>query len=129
MDIKTIIMDSYTAYAARDLEGATKPFADNVKFDWPVNESTSKYCGCSNGKQAFIDRLKQLASDFEFIDVRVEEIITDKNKAASRIELELKNYRTGKTIINKSSHFWEFENDKCVSLIEYYDSALVNSVL
>ncbi|MEM7302506.1 MAG: nuclear transport factor 2 family protein [Pseudomonadota bacterium] len=55
------------------------------------------------------------------------DLIVEENKAAARVEMKLKSNATGEVFTAKSGHFWRFEKDECVELIEYHDSALVEA--
>ena len=127
MSIRQQIADCYAAYAARDIEGTMALFADNVCFDWPTSPDQARWSGCSEGRDAMIERLGSLASQFDFLDVQLIDLIVDGDKAAARVAMTLRNKNTGAEFTNQSGHFWRFENDKCVELTEYYDTALVNA--
>ncbi|MEM7067416.1 MAG: nuclear transport factor 2 family protein [Pseudomonadota bacterium] len=127
MNIREQIQECYAAYAARDLEGTMKPFADNVCFEWTADSKHSKFSGCSNGREKMIERLAILAEQFEFLEVKLLDLIVEGNKAAARIEMKLKSNQTGEEFTNHSGHFWQFEDGVCTEFAEYYDTALVGA--
>jgi ketosteroid isomerase-like protein len=127
MSIRQQIEECYSAYASRDFEGTMAPFADNVCFEWPASPDQAKWSGCCEGREAMINQLGRLANQFDFLDVQLIDLIVDGSKAAARVAMKLRNRNTGAEFTNQSGHFWRFENDKCVELIEYYDSALVSA--
>ena len=125
MSIRQMIEDTYAAYRTRDLEGTMKAFADTVEYDWPVDSETGHWAGRCRGRDAFIKRLEDLAETFEFLDVKVIDILVDGNKAASRVAITVRSKKTGAELTNHSGHFWRFEGGACVEFCEYYDSALI----
>ena len=127
MSVRKVIEACYQAYGKRDFDGTMLPFSDDVKFDWPANPSQSKRNGCCTGKQAMIDRLADLAQEFEYLDVRLHSLIVDGDHAAARVSMKLKQKETGAEFTNQSAHFWTFEEGRCVELTEYYDTALLKA--
>jgi ketosteroid isomerase-like protein len=127
MSIRQQIQDCYAAYADRDLEGTMKPFADNICFEWTANPDHARFSGCSNGREDMIKRLTALANQFEFLEVKLLDLIVEGDRAAARIEMRMKSNHTGVEFTNHSGHFWRFEDGSCTEFIEYYDTALVSA--
>ena len=127
MSIRQQIQNCYAAYAARDLEGTMKPFAEDVCFDWPADPNHSKFSGCSNGRDKMIERLSTIADQFDFLDVKLRDLVVEGNKAAVRVEMTLKSKKTGAKFTAHSGHFWRFKGSECVELTEYFDTALVGA--
>ncbi len=129
MSIRSEIEQCYAAYANLDLPGAMSIFADNIKFDWPQNGAPEQFCGCCEGLEAMEQRLMALAEAFDYEAVNTKDILVDGNKAACQLSMKLRSKTTGETALIHTVHFWQFENGKCVEFTEYYDTALLDSLL
>jgi hypothetical protein len=71
-----------------------------ICFDWPTSLEHARWCGCSEGRDAMIERLGSLASQFDFLDVQLIDLIVDGDKAAARVAMTLRNKNTGAEFTN-----------------------------
>ena len=115
----------YTAYAARDIDGALSNCTDSMCFVWNANDALEPYCGECHGKAAFLEKLQTIDTEWEVIKYAPVEIICEGNSAAARVRIEYRNKSTGKTLETELGHFWQIEDGQAAKLIEFYDTATV----
>ncbi len=125
MSIREKITQIYLDYENRDLESVLGAIPDNFCFEWPVDKEHARYSGVCNNKQELVTQLTDLEENFEFHRYSPTNIIVEGNKAAAQIHLKLTSHKTGETFEATVAHFWTFENDEPVKLLEYMDTALI----
>lgn len=119
----------YQDYAARDIAGALTHCADDICFQWIAEPSQSRYAGTCAGKDAFLARLMQLDSDFEYLSFEATAILADGDRVAAETRMRLRRRTTDEEIEVNAADFWLFRDGKPVEMREYYDTALIASVL
>lgn len=123
-----VVKSLYDAYAKRDIKGALDHCANDVVFHW-VAEPEARYTGVANGKQEFLARLMMLDRDFDYQSYVPVEIIDGGDKVAAQVEIHLVHKETGRKLFARTANFWTLRDGKVVKMIEYYDTALVASVI
>ena len=118
----------YRSYAARDLVGALALCSDDFRFCWPVDPGQARRCGVSNGKAGFAERLEGLAEDFVYRSFTPLDIVDGGDEAAAQVEIEMTHKATGRDFRMRVAQFWTFRDGQAVELVEYYDTALVQSL-
>ncbi len=118
-----IITRIYPAYARREIEAGLDHFHDGVCFVWNIDRSALPDGSVCHGKPAFVDRLQQLAADWQFDRYEFVDAFSEGDRAASRVALEVTSRRTGKTGVTELGHYWTFRDGKVSKLIEFFDTA------
>jgi ketosteroid isomerase-like protein len=124
-----VIRQLYDAYAKRDIEGALAHCSDDVDFHWIAEPAQTQYAGYCKGKQAFLDRLLALDKDFEYRKFIPVDWVENGDRVAVQVEIHLTRRTTGQELVMRTADFWTVEDGRAVKMIEYYDTALANSVL
>jgi ketosteroid isomerase-like protein len=124
-----IIRQLYDAYAKRDIDSALSHCRDDIDFYWIAEPDNTRYAGYCKGKQAFLDRLLSLDKDFEYRKFVPVDWVESGDRVAAQVEIHLTRRTTGKEVVMHTADFWTVENGKVVKMVEYYDTALANSVL
>ncbi len=127
MSIRESIERIYADYSERNIEKVLDALADDFLFEWPYDQKVTKLSGSRRGKLEFAEQLKDLASKFEFNSFRASNIVVEGARAAAQVRVNLTSSKTGDTFNTTLLHFWFFENDIPVQLMEYMDTALISA--
>ena len=125
MSLKSVVEQIYQDYEDRNLQNVVDALPDEFCFEWPVNSGNHRYMGVCEGKQAFVDKMDEVAKDFEFHAYRPSKIVVDGETVAAQIQVALTSVHSGQKIDMQAAHFWTFKQGKPVKLTEYFDSALI----
>lgn len=128
MSNSDIVKEIYAAYARRDLDAALEHCADDFTFTWPADPSQSHYSGCCNGKRKFADVLADLDGQVHFLDVQASDFVEQGERVAVRVSMHMRSKSGGRDVTSHNAHFWKFRDGQAVELVEYYDTALINSL-
>lgn len=123
---ENIVKRFIDAYAARDLEAASTHLADNAVFTWPARPELVPYAGTAQGKDAFMQRLRDLDDLFEIHEYRPIEVVSNGKRVASRVHVRATGKGLKRTGEIELGQFWKVENGKVVELVEYFDTAAAN---
>lgn len=72
-----------------------------------------------------IDRMKILADNFEYLDVSLEELLVDGDRAAARVVMRLRCKAGGDPFELTCCHFWRVADGNCSELTEVYDTGIM----
>jgi ketosteroid isomerase-like protein len=125
MSIRGTVDQIYRDYENRNIEGIFAAIPDDFCFEWPFDAKFARYTGVCNCKKDLFGKLEDLANNFEFNSYAATNIIVEDNKVAAQVELNLTSKKTGETFDATIAHFWTFEDEKPISLIEYMDTAMM----
>ena len=125
MSISETIEQLYRDYENRNLEGIFAAIPDDFCFEWPFDPKLTRYNGMCNCKEDLLTKLEDMANNFKFNSYAATNIIVEGDKAAAQVELNLTSKKTGETFDATIAHFWTFEDEKPISLVEYMDTALM----
>jgi hypothetical protein len=124
-----LVAQIYREYARRDIDSVMQYFAEDAVFHWNADAEPARYCGSCRGRAAIRERLMSLAGDFEYLSFHPFDLIDGGDRIAAQVEMRLRRSTTGEEFVLRSAHFWVVEEGQAVSLAEYYDTALVASIL
>jgi hypothetical protein len=71
--------------------------------------------------KAAIDRLRAIASEFDFIKFDTNSLITDTARAAAEIPVHYRHRGTGLPLQSTFVNFWTFQDNRPIKLVEYHD--------
>ena len=130
MQSADIVHRFYADYRKRDIDAAVALVADDVNFDWKVGaDHIKEYTGSVVGKQAFHDRLKALAAEFDYVGIDVVDVVASEDRAAVQLSLTMRHRKSQREFVMPVADFWTFRDGKAVEFAEYYDTALAQSIL
>lgn len=125
MDNRKLIEDMYAAYDRGDQNTVLDALDDALVFTWPTESSLTKLSGSVQGKSSFLERIKELHDEFEYLSFKPIDILVDGDRAAVRVQMQLKRRDNGRPLDTHAAHFLTLRNGKVAELIEYFDTALV----
>jgi len=125
MDIQQMITRLYHDYEARNLDSVMNALPEDFCFEWPFDPNTARYSGICRNKRELVEKLSDLAANFQFNAYRATSILVDGDRAAAQVQLDLTSIKTGDRFSARIAHFWLFENGVPVHLVEYMDTALM----
>ena len=125
MNIEQKVAQIYLDYKNRNLTGALDKLPDDFCFEWPFDSKFARYAGVCKNKKEFLSQLEELAVHFEFNNYSASNIIVEGNRAAAQVDLNMTSKKTGDRFDATIAHFWTFENNEPVRLVEYMDTALM----
>jgi ketosteroid isomerase-like protein len=127
MDIRHAITQLYRDYESRNLDKVLNGLPDDFRFEWPFDPTTARYSGICHTKKELLERLKDIAENFQFNAYRATNILVDGDRAAAQLELDLTSVKTGETFSTRIAHFWQFRDGVPIHLVEYTDTAWIAS--
>jgi len=125
MSIREKIEQIYADYENRDLDKVLAAIPDNFQFEWPFDDKLARYSGKCQCKADLLTQLEDLADNFVFNRYSASNILVDGNRAAAQVDLNLTSKNTGETFNATIAHFWLFEDNSPIRLVEYMDTALM----
>lgn len=128
MNAADVLRRAYAAYAARDLDTALAPFAENARYVHYPPGSGAPFSGEFIGINAIRERIINLAETFEYQGFEALSVICEGDIAAARVRVTVKNRMTERTLEIELAHFVYFEDGKVVEFHEYGDSAMISDV-
>jgi uncharacterized protein len=78
-----------------------------------------------NGKEAFLEYLRGLTTDWEMLSYTVSEFIAKDDRVVAVGQTSWRNKRTGKTFDTPKIDLWRMRDGKAVEFAEYYDTAKI----
>jgi ketosteroid isomerase-like protein len=127
-EIEAVLRDVYAARAANDAGAISRIFAANARFR---NAGNSAFCAAAatHAGPALPAALEKLCELFPASAFSVTSMIIDGDRAAVICASTFEYAPTRESISLELMHFWTFENDHAVELVEYFDTAHVAHVL
>ena len=125
IDLKQTVAQLYHDYESRQLNKVLDGLPDDFCFEWAADPNTARYAGICHTKAQLLERLKDIAENFEFNAYRATNILVDGDRAAAQLELDLTSVKTGHRFSASLAHFWRFRDGIPIHLVEYMDTALI----
>ncbi len=117
---ETVIADIYDAWRKQDLDWLASYLPDDFCHVIYIPPEIHPLGGMSNGKQAALQRLATIASQFDVLRFDTSELIFQKNRAGVEIPIRYRHRQTGVELETTMANFWMFEEGWPVKLTEYH---------
>ena len=128
MDVRQTVTQLYRGYESGDWGKIMDALPENFHFEWESDRDTPpSYARACNSKAELVERMGEIAEQFEFHSYRPTNILVDGERAAAELQTEWTSKTTGQRFRARLAHFWSFEDGVPVSLVEYMDTALIAS--
>jgi ketosteroid isomerase-like protein len=119
----TIVLErTYSAWAARDLEGTLAWFADDVTFIIHLPPEVAPYVGEVKGKANLAPRLGAILDEFDFVEYVPLQIRADGDACSSRIRFHHRHRATGLDYEGTMRHVCRVAGDRITRFEEFHDA-------
>ena len=125
MDTRQVIEEAYAAYERGDLSGALSFCAKDVCFAWNATEGLAPFADECHSRDEFQAALERLLAGWDIRDFKCIDLITEGERAASRVRITVVNRETGRQVHSQLGHFWTVRDGKIRDLREFYDTSAV----
>ena len=117
----TILGDIYDAWRAQDLELLASYLPNDFCHVVHIPTEIHPLGGHCEGKKAALERLRVIATEFDFLRFDTSELMIEKNRAAVEIPIRYRHRGVGAVLETKIVNFWTLEEGWPVKLAEYHD--------
>jgi uncharacterized protein len=129
MQPRELVEKFYADYERGDVDAILASCDENFTFNFVADGRYSKYSGIVVGKDGFLKRADSLQKDFEYLGFKRIDLIAEGDRVAVRHEMRMKGRVTGVEISVQVADFWTVRDGKALELMEFYDTALVATML
>ena len=123
-EIERIIYAAYAARKSGDLDAISELFTPGAQFRIAGAVAASPVAVQVAGIKSFKAVLKEMITVFEWLDQEILSIVIEGPKAAVRWRGKIRSTATGEMAVTELADFFEIENGRISSLVEFCDTAL-----
>jgi ketosteroid isomerase-like protein len=121
--IESVLRHAYAARQDGDLEGTLNVFHEHATFRIAGSSATCAAVARAMGAD-LRPALRKLINSYQWLSHTVLTMIIDNNCASVQWIAKLRHHPSGEVVETEAFDLWTFEGEKCVSLVEYIDTAL-----
>jgi ketosteroid isomerase-like protein len=118
---QTILVDIYDAWRARDLDWLASYLPQDFSHDLNIPIEMLAVGGTRVGKEAALDRLRQIFAGFDTQHIEPRHITLNGNVATLEVETRCMHRPSGNWLHTTKKHLWLLEDGWPVKLSEFYD--------
>ena len=122
------LKQGYEAFGRGDLDGATKDFADDIRWENPEAPQLPN-SGVTEGKDQVKQFFAELGNYWESFNLTPDEFLESGETVVVLSHAEAKGKDTGKDVKLPWVHIWRFEGGKAVEVQALTDTALAADAL
>jgi ketosteroid isomerase-like protein len=126
--IEALIKQGYAAREKGDVEAILACFRADGRFHFVGSPETASICGLAAGHAELRAAMTALVANFEILQRDFVAILIDGNRAAVHSRVKARHVPNGKIVTTDILDLWTFENGEIVEMVEFADTALVNSL-
>jgi ketosteroid isomerase-like protein len=124
-----LIKQIYAHQARGDVDAVVANCHEDVHFFWVATQEVNPQSGGFTGREALKGQMQGLHDLFVYRSFVPVDFIAVGDRVASRAEIHMTRRSTGREFMVPTADFWTIRDGKVAELIEYYDTALIASVL
>jgi ketosteroid isomerase-like protein len=121
--IENLLRHAYAARQDGDLEATLRVFHEHATFRIAGSSATCHAVTRAMGAD-LRPVLRNLVNNYQWLSHTVLTMIIDNNRASVQWIAKLRHRPSGEVVETEAFDLWTFEGEKCVSLVEYIDTAL-----
>jgi ketosteroid isomerase-like protein len=121
--IESVLRNAYCARQDGDLEATLGVFHDHATFRIAGSSATCRTVTRAMGTD-LRPALRQLINNYQWLSHTILAVIIDHNRASVQWIAKMRHRPSAEVVETEAFDVWTFEGDKCVSLVEYIDTAL-----
>jgi hypothetical protein len=117
----TVLVDIYDAWRTQNLDLLATYLPGDFCHTVYIPKEIHPLGGMCQGKVAAVDRLRLIASEFDFLRFDTSDLIIHDNRAGAEIPIHYRHRETGVQLETVIANFWTFEDGWPIRLVEYHD--------
>ena len=123
MTTEQIIRDAVFAYASQDIDRVLACLTDDIVYTIEASEPLGPYRANCADKEGFVQVIGQIVGDYVVEKFELADILVDGDRAATRIDVTLRNRITGTLVVGQNAIFWTVRDGLVSEVREFHDTA------
>jgi ketosteroid isomerase-like protein len=126
--IEALIKQGYAARERGDVDAIIACFRPDGRFHLVGSPQAASICGLAAGHAELRAAMGALVANFEISQRDFVAILIDGNRAAVHSRVKARHVPNDKIVTTDILDLWTFENGEIVEILEFADTALINSL-
>jgi len=126
--LQALIEQGYAARQKGDVEAILALFHPDGRFHLMGAAQFTPVCGLAAGQDALRAAMGGLVAGFAFLQRDIVSLLIDGEQAAVHSHVTLRAVASDKTVTTDILDLWKFRDGKILELVEFADTALINSL-
>jgi ketosteroid isomerase-like protein len=129
MQSEDLVRQIYAFQERGEVDALVANCREDVYFFWVATQKENPQSGGFNGREALRAQMQGLHDLFVYRSLEPVDFIAAGDRVASRANVHMTQRSTGREFTVHIADFWTIRDGKVAELIEYYDTALIASLL